>query len=144
MKNLILMISLLFLIGCGGSGDGTSSIDNSQLTQKQNSIGYYGKGTIFGDMEISRGWHVYNNNKHTGLLWMFSTDGTAMFGDFNDGELSSWYDFGTSKNGKTVTITDTTPPTVLTYKSSDGNGCMFISVSSEGVLFDNIKICKSD
>ena len=143
MRNLVLAISLLFLIGCGGSGSGTPSIDNSKLTQTQNSLGYYGKATVFGNMEISRGWNIYNNNEYTGLLWHFSTDGVATYFDFSDGDRQS-HDFGVSKDGKTIKIAENSSPTIITYQSSAEAGCMIISIKDERVFLNNIKMCKTD
>lgn len=142
MKNLVLVISILFFVGCGGSSN-SSSVDNSKLTQTQNSLGYYGKAVIFGNMEISRGWNVYNNDQYTGLLWAFSTNGIATYFDSSDGDYQS-YDFGVSKDGKTIKIAENSSPTIITYKSSAGEGCIIVSVTDGTESLSNIKMCKTD
>ena len=114
MKNIVLAISLLFLVGCGGS---SGSNDNSKNNDKidsptvsntgsnHNTYGYYGDNVIFGNKKIIGEWQMYGINP----------DGTIQYVPsetrYQDEEFQGAYDnrwttlgtYGVSEDGKTLT-----------------------------------------
>jgi hypothetical protein len=104
MKSLVLVISLLFLVGCGGSGSSLPSIDNSKLTTYSNEYGYYGENVQFGEYDIVDTWRVYNSD--ITYFFTFSSDGktTLRESDTYGAAYETLGNYGVSKDGTTVSF----------------------------------------
>lgn len=137
MKNLVLVISLLFLVGCGGSSGGSfvASADNSKNTDKQNSYGYYGASVIFGEHVLNGNWDVtYQGTEHN---WFFSKNGTVFFSEAGKfGESGGSQSYGVSKDGGKLFFDNGS----FTIKSKSGN-CYTLKGNEGSDSVNNVKMC---
>jgi len=119
MKSFFLAISLLFLIGCGGSSSSIPSIDNSTLSNKSNSYGYYGDGVKFGEYKVNMQWKLCGGeNRDNCFDVSFRDDGKTTI----DGVKR---DYGVSKDGR-----------VITFDGNYGNVASFTIKSTSSTTHD--------
>ena len=112
MKNLVLAISLLFLVGCGGgsssSNNNVSETEDPTVSNKgfsHNQYGYYGENVIFGNKKIKGEWQMYGINPD-GTIQYVPTETRYQDEEFQGAYDNRWTTmgvYGVSEDGKTLT-----------------------------------------
>ena len=104
MKNLILAISFVFLVGCGSSSSSSDdniplkNVDNSSLASGSSAEGYYGESVIFGNHLASQWWTMTYQGESERFLLKSNGDGI----DAEDINTGYTFDYGISKDGRTM------------------------------------------
>lgn len=137
MKNLVLAMSLLFLVGCGGSDSGNSNnenaIDNSKLTDEANDYGYYGKDVIFGESIAVGLWHGTANIDGENISNYVTMS--------DDGFTSQGFLWGVSQNGQRLSESD---GEIIDIVSVLGNNCYNVNVLTDEGKRISGKMCKTE
>lgn len=125
------------MIGCGGGGGGDSSsglptVDNSILADGSNEYGYFGVDVIFGGIEVTGDWNIYNLEVDGESLYAtFYSDGT---GEIVNSQTNGRTDvvYGVSKDGR---VLDTSETIKLTITGVNEGGAV-LNYNNETLVLD--------
>jgi len=112
MRKVISILSMLFLISCGGgsSGNNIPATDNSTLTDLENEYGYYGNLVEVGGEKITNIWLVYTMEWEELGDFYFYDNGTYKFSDTSG-------NYGISKDGKSIYTDDYATFTLISVEN---------------------------
>ena len=128
MKKIILaLVASALFIGCG-SGGSKEPLNNLDLMDGVNHLGYYGKNVILSDIKIVGTWTVEFN----GI--------TDVVGFGPDGHLSPYGEYGVAKDGKSYSELAGIGRTTLSYENL-GNNCLRIKRLVRATFIEGV-MCK--
>ena len=146
MKKIALIVGfagMLFLSGCGGEGDSSTSVqpkvDNSNYLENQ--YGYFGDGVILGHSLVVGDWTntaIYDGKQELVNI-SFRSDGSMIFTNTGNG-LSFNGDYGVTRDG---TVMKNSLGDTVAIQASSGNNCydvLLTNINQKGSL--SAKLCK--